>query len=504
MTTVVSRGTESRETEGPAVLVASLPGLGIAAPGAAQLAASDLAALLGDRGVSTSAVTRLAYGRDAYPIAIRQTLRSGPRFEPDLVAWPTTTDEVAAVLRVAAQRGLAVVPYGAGSGIVGGALAGPATIVLDLKRLARFVALDPVSMTATVEAGMLGKDFEDRLNAEGFTCGHYPQSLFSSTVGGWVSHRGVGTFSTRYGKIDDLVLGMEAVLADGTVVRSKPVPQSAAGPDLKRLFLGSEGTLGVVTEVTLQIFPLPEARRLLGFACPSFDAGLDAVRRMVQAGYRPAAVRLYDPVEAGERLGLDPQSPDSLLIAVVEGPGELADATARAFEATATMLGLRSVGGGYAEQWLASRFNTAGLVSTNESATGVADALEVANTWSRLGETYRQMKAAMEAVAGAGGRVYGHASHFYHAGGNLYMIFHANADDPALVEDRYQLMLRAAFDACLATGGTLTHHHGVGIGKREFMPSELGSGGHELLARIKAAVDPDGVLNPGKLIEGAR
>lgn len=468
-----------------------------------RAAVDELAVLLGPTGVSRSPVTRLAYARDAYPVAIRQVLHGTERYEPDAVAWPTSAGEVAAVLAIARRHGLEVVPYGAGSGIVGGALAGPGSLVLDLKRLSRFIDLDPVAMTATVEAGILGKELEDILNAEGFTCGHYPQSLFSSTVGGWVAHRGVGTFSTRYGKIDDLVLGLQVVLADGTVVDAKPEPQSAAGPDLKRLFLGSEGTLGIITRVTLQVYPLPEARRFVGFGCRTFAEGLDAVRHMVQAGYRPAAVRLYDPIEARERLGIDPGSTDSLLIGIVEGPPALVDATMAAFGEVARARGLTDVGDGYARQWLESRFSTARLVTTNESPTGIADALEVANGWSRLGETYERMKAAMEAAVG-GGLVYGHASHFYHSGANLYMIFHAVADRAEEVETRYRAVLSAAFDACLATGGTLTHHHGVGIGKRDYMPAELGPGGYELLARVRDALDPDGILNPGKLTLGGR
>ena len=460
----------------------------------------ELINILGPEQVTTSPASLLAYGRDAYPVAIREALHGGARFEPSIVAWPRSTRDVVEVLAIARRHRLPVVPYGAGSGIVGGALAGEHRLTLDMRRLARFIAHDPVSMTATVEAGILGKDLEDRLNASGFTCGHFPQSLYSSTVGGWVAHRGVGTFSTRYGKIDDLVLGLEAVLPDGTIVDLKAAPQSAAGPDLKRLFLGSEGTLGIITQVTLRVFPAPEARRLVGFACDSFDVGLDAVRRIVQAGYRPAAVRLYDADEARLQLGTDPSTEDALLIAVIDGPGPLVEATAGAFADTAAALGLRDVGDRYTADWLRSRFSTAGLVTTNESPLGIADALEVANDWARLGGTYARMRSAMETVIGEGGRIFGHASHFYHTGANLYLIFHATADAPDAVEARYRAVLDAAFDACLATGGTLTHHHGVGLGKRRYMERELGSGGHELLSMIKRAIDPGGLMNPGKLI----
>lgn len=486
---------EARETGRPSPASAQDGELSVRA------AVDELAATLGPTGVSRSRATRLAYGRDAYPVAIREALRGADRYEPDAVAWPTSGPEVAAVLGIARRHGLGVVPYGAGSGIVGGALAGPGRLVIDLKRLNRLIAIDPIAMTATVEAGILGKDLEDALNANGLTCGHYPQSLFSSTVGGWVAHRGVGTFSTRYGKIDDLVLGLQAVLADGTVVDAKTEPQSAAGPDLKRIFLGSEGTLGIITRVTLQVFPLPESRRFVSFGCPTFADGLDAVRRVVQAGYRPAAVRLYDSVEARERLAADTRPGESLLIGILEGPAMLVDATEVALNAIARELRLTDLGDGYGQDWLRSRFSTSGLVSTIEQPTGIADALEVANTWSRLPETYERMKAAMEHAVGGEGRVYGHASHFYHSGANLYMIFHTAADSPEDVETRYREVLSAAFDACLATGATLTHHHGVGLGKRDYLRAELGPGGLEVLARLRRALDPDGLLNPGKLVD---
>jgi alkyldihydroxyacetonephosphate synthase len=372
---------------------------------------------------------------------------------------------------------------------------------MDLKRMAQFVDLDPVSMTVTVEAGMLGKDLEDRLNAAGFTTGHYPQSIFSSTVGGWVAHRGVGTFSTRYGKVDDLVLGLEVVLPDGGVFVTRHVPQSAAGPDLKRLFLGSEGTFGVITRVTLQIYPLPAVRQFAAYSCPTFATGLDVVRRVLQAGYRPAAVRLYDAVEAKARLGTDPASTKALLIVINEGPDELVDATGRAIDGAADGSGLVSLGPGFAETWLAGRFSTAGLVSAIEGPAGIADALEVANVWARLAETYERMKEAMEVVIGRAGVVFGHASHFYHSGANLYMIFEAAAGSDDAVEPLYRAILDAALTACLAMGGTLTHHHGVGIGKRRFMEQELGTTGIDLLRRLRATIDPDGLMNPGKLVE---
>jgi alkyldihydroxyacetonephosphate synthase len=465
-----------------------------------QGVAARLIDALGADAVSTGVATRRAYARDAYPLAIRDVVAGGTRFAPAIVVWPGSVAEVAAVITIATSEEANVVPYGGGSGIVGGALGGPRAIILDTKRLAEIEAIDVESGTVTVQAGCLGKDLEDQLNAAGFTCGHYPQSLYSSTVGGWVAHRGVGTFSTRYGKIDDLVVALDAVLPDGTLFQAKAAPQSAAGPDLKRLFLGSEGTLGVVTRVTLKVFPLPEVRVATAYQCPSFDEGLEIVRGAIQHGYQPAAVRLYDAEEARERLGASSTHPDeALLLVICEGPRELAHVTARAVGDYASKLGALDLGPELADRWLATRFNTASLVSTIASDQGVADALEVANNWRRLPDTYRAMHAAMSAAVGDAGVVYGHASHFYHSGANLYMIFHATALEGESVDERYRAVLDAAFEACLATGGTLTHHHGVGIGKRNYMHAELGDGGARILDQLRASFDPKGVMNPGKL-----
>jgi alkyldihydroxyacetonephosphate synthase len=469
-----------------------------------QAVAARLVDALGADAVSTSVVSLRAYARDAYPLAIRDVVAGGTRFAPEIVVWPTSVPEVAAVIAIATAEGASVVPYGGGSGIVGGALGGPRAIILDTKRLAEIEVIDTVAGTVTVGAGCLGKDLEDRLNAAGHTCGHYPQSLYSSTVGGWVAHRGVGTFSTRYGKMDDLVVALDAVLPDGTLFQAKAAPQSAAGPDLKRLFLGAEGTLGVVTRVTLKIFPLPEVRLATAYQCSSFDAGLEIARRAVQRGYQPAAVRLYDAIEARERLGASSENSDeALLLVICEGPRELAEVTARGVAGFASELGARDLGPALADHWLATRFSTAGLVSTISSERGVADALEVANDWRRLPDTYRAMLAAMSTAVGDRGLVYGHASHFYHSGANLYMIFHVTAAAGESVDARYRAVLDAAFDACFATGATLTHHHGVGIGKRKYMRAELGEGGLRILDQIRATLDPNGVMNPGKLTEGA-
>ncbi len=469
-------------------------------PSADKALLDELIAVLAPERVSCNDLDRLAYARDTFPLAIKGVAQGDRTYQPDVIVWPETREEVAAVIRLAASHGIPVVPYGGGSGIVGGALSVQGGILLDLKKMNRILALDSLSLTVTVQSGALGGVLEDQLGAQGYTIGHYPQSIYSSTVGGWIAHRGIGTFSTRYGKMDDIVVSLEVVLPDGQIMTTRSVPQSAAGPDLNRLFLGAEGTLGVVTAATLKLHPLPEARTHMAFAFSSFADGVECVRRVIHRDYRPAVVRLYDPVETQAQfssLGLEPGQ--AVLLFVVEGYPELVDLTARSVREIARGLKPRDLGTAVGDYWLANRFSTASLCKTLTKPYGVADALEVANVWSRLAQTYTAMKEQMEAAAGPNGQVYGHCSHFYHTGGNLYMIFHAEADSVEEVSDIYYRILDAAFKTSMGNGGTLTHHHGVGLGKGRWMPQELGDAGFGLLQRVKRAVDPTNIMNPGKL-----
>lgn len=460
----------------------------------------SMAALLGSRW-SMDDEHRWAYARDASPLALRDALAGRAADLPIGIAWPETTDEVVRVVRVAAAHGVPLVPYGGGSGIVGGALVDRPAVVVDMKRLRRIRAIDPESLLVTVEAGAIGSVLEEALGEQGLTIGHYPQSLHSSTVGGWIAHRGVGTFSSLYGRIEDLLMGLEVVLANGSVLTTRAVPASAAGPDLKRLFLGAEGTLGIVTAATLQVHRRAPTSVPVAFVTPSFRGALDLARRVVQAGYRPAVVRLYDPVETTDQfepLGL--QADSCLAFFVVEGAEPLVEATVQGIRRFALADALTETdGAGVADHWSRYRFSTAGLCRTLGTRLGVADALEVAADWAHIGEAYERMRTAMLAAAGEGARVYGHASHVYPSGTNIYMLFHATAPDEEQVPDRYRAVLTAAMDACLATGGTITHHHGVGLLKAPWMAQELGSAGLGVLSRIKHALDPDSLLNPGRL-----
>lgn len=463
---------------------------------------AELESALGADGVSTDLVDRIAYSRDAFPLALKAAQHGAAYALPDCIVFPRDTVDVATALRVARKHRLPIVPFGGGSSVVGGALPVRGGIVIDLKGMADVVELDSVSGLVTVGAGANGQRLEDHLNERGFTLGHYPQSLRSSTVGGWIAHRATGTASTRYGGIESLVAGLEVVLPNGTHLELPPVPRTAVGPDLRQLFLGAEGTLGIVTRATLRVRPLPQTHRWLAFTFTSFPAGLEAIRHTVQADLRPSVVRLYDEAEARPLLEAAERPPACLLIARFEGDPERVD-----WESTAASWRITQTGGlpitpEPAEDWWRDRFSTAALLRTLQTPLGLAETLEAAAPWRRLSDLYFAMREAIRDALASGGTlraIYGHTSHAYTDGANVYLVFHGEARSEADLPHLYFRTLEAAFLACSRAGGTISHHHGVGLAKARWISLELGETGLEVLRAVQRALDPDGLFNPGKL-----
>jgi alkyldihydroxyacetonephosphate synthase len=461
----------------------------------------SLTSRLPDGAVSTHPGELASRSRDHWTLAMLREVRGDRLPRPMAVVFPRTTEEVAATLSWAGETGTAVVPRGAGSGVCGGAQAVWRSVVLDLSRMNRVLSVDEESLAVEVEAGARGDRLEAQLSERGLTLGHYPQSLAISSVGGWIAARSAGQASAGYGAIEDLLLGLTAVLPDGEVVRLRPTPRSAAGPDLRRLFCGSEGTLGVVTEAVLSVSRAPEGIRWMAFHPPGLVEGLATVRAVAQGGMRPLVVRLYDGADAALAFsGMEPGGA-VLILGFERGPG-LED-VAEAVRAVAGSAGAEPVADAYGEHWWEHRFDAVALyhrVMGEERMFGsgvVADTMEVAGLWSRLPDLYRTVRESLLAYAAAVGC---HLSHPYRSGASLYFTFLIRADDDRRAERRYLECWGAAAAACLAAGGTVTHHHGVGLLKAPYLPEELGPGGMALLRSIKGAVDPAGVMNPGKLL----
>ncbi len=456
-----------------------------------------LAAALGPDRVAEDPATLAAHRHDYWVLAHLRAREGRLDPGPACVVRPRSTAEVATAVRLARRHGVPVVPWGAGSGVCGGALAPPGALVLDLGALDQLLEVNETALIARVQAGMKGDAYEAAVAARGYTTGHYPQSIARSTVGGWVATRAAGQFSTRYGNIEDLCLGLEAVLASGEIVRIDPVPRASIGPSLRELFLGSEGTLGIVTEVALRLHPLPAARRTASFVFPAMDAGLEAIRRIVRVGWRPPLLRLYDATETARQFSAWVPGEGCLLLVLSEGPEALVAAELAACIAEAEAGGGRPCGPEPVAHWLAER-NVVPSWEVFLAQGIVVDTIEVAATWDRVAQLYETVLASLRQVPGMLAAS-AHSSHSYPQGTNLYITF---AIRPATLADAEAVYLDAwgrTMDATLAAGGAISHHHGIGRLRVPWVAAALGTA-HPLLTALKRALDPAGLLNPGALL----
>lgn len=461
----------------------------------------ELVEALGESWVSAQPIDRTSYSFDVWPIVAYQVHKGQVPYPPDLIVWPKNEDEIARVIDIARKHVLPIVPYAGGSGCVGGIVPVKGGITLDVKRMDKILSLDREALTVTVEAGILLQTLEDSLQAEGYTLGHFPQSMHSAAVGGTVAHNGIGTFSTKYGKFDDMVLGMNVVLPNGRIVKINPTPKRSTGPNLNELFLGSEGTLGIVSQVTLKIHHAPQKRIFQAFAVPNMRLGLDLARLVIQHDIKPAVVRLYDKIEGKGLLfeTLEIEDDVCLLLFIYEGFEELIDLEAKTGKEICVNNGGKDLGPDPAVYWYEKkRFDVRHYLSKTKGPSQIADTLEIAATWDKLADLYYAVRDAMEQYPC---RSMGHSSHIYPQGANLYMIFFADvgSEEWEDVEKVYSQILNATFETCRKNGGTISHHHGIGMAKKQWMTLEHGSTGMEVLRKVKNTLDPDNIMNPGKL-----
>lgn len=503
---------------------------------------SELALALPGLRASDDEADRVAYARDLWPrhhLAVRAGNVAGHR--PAGVVWPTSTEEVARVVRWAYATGTPVVPFGAGSGVCAGVLPDARTVVLDLKRLARVRCLDAEARVMEVEAGHMGLPLEEDLGRRGLTLGHFPSSILCSTVGGWVAARSAGQCSGRYGKIEDMVLALECVTGTGEVVTLR---HRTRGPNLLPLVIGSEGTLAVVTSATLRLHPAPSVRAFRAFSFPTTKHGWEAMREMFQDGLRPAVARLYDPFDAmlarrgsakkdghvssgAPGLGAAAlrsllRSPGAvnellegrvggalfggaLLVVIFEGNDDTPDHDEARARLIARRMGGEDLGEGPARKWLAHRYSVSYRQAPVFAAGLFSDTMEVAAPWSKLETLYEGVRSAL----GEHVFVMAHLSHAYPDGCCIYFSFAGTAARAgeetggggwdARCEATYDRAWRAALAAAIEAGGTLAHHHGAGRSKAPRLGDEHGAVGQDVVRALMRAFDPRGILNPGAL-----
>jgi alkyldihydroxyacetonephosphate synthase len=528
-----------RETVGSAARPRAPVALAKVRLGESALGESDsaqLAALLGAGGVRGDRAARVehAAGR-GYPDLVR--LRAGePEGAPDAVLYPARAEQLKALLEVCARRSIAVVPFGGGTSVVGGVAplkgAHAAVVALDMRGFEELQRLDRESLIVTVGAGMRAPALERVLAMRGLTLGHFPQSFEYVSLGGCAATRSAGQASTGYGRFEELVLGLRVCAPAGEIALAAQ-PASAAGPDLRRLLVGSEGTLGVIAELDLRVRPAPLERRYEGVFFEDFAAGMGALRALAQEHAAPAVARLSD--EAETRMSLAQAGAGSgsthprglrglgsdvkrragrgylrvrgygsgcLAILGFEGaPGEVERHRERALHLVRRSGGL-PVGRSPGEAWREQRFAAPYLRDELLTHGVMVETLETATTWSNLPRLYRETGRAIAdslRAQGTEGIVMCHISHLYETGASLYFTLLARQREGAEIE-QWRTVKRAASGAIALNGGTITHHHAVGRDHVPWMVQEIGEQGVGALRALKEQLDPAGIMNPGKLL----
>ncbi|MFK3679053.1 FAD-binding oxidoreductase [Microbacterium sp. NPDC090218] len=477
------------------------------------LSEEDLAALggvVGPQHVDETADARIRHagGRSTPDLLRRRLLEQDA---PDAVIRPADHEEVRACLEVAGRLGIAVIPFGGGTSVVG-ALdpergAHYAVVSLDLRRLSGLIRLDEISGEAVLAAGTTGPEAEALLSAHGLELGHFPQSFRYATIGGFAAARSSGQNSAGNGRFDAMVTGLRVATPTGDIELGRS-PGSAAGPDLIRVFLGSEGIFGVITEVRVRVHPIPRDRVFESWSFPDFASGVEGLRRVAQQGNGPTVIRLSDEAETAVSLAQVGRIGKALakgasVVTVYEGEG-IAERRARVSAHLAAAGGV-SAGEGASEEWLKSRFDGPYLRDSLLEAGVFCETLETATTWSNLQSLRSAVEAALKdgfAAAGAKSYVMCHVSHIYPTGASLYFTVLAGVrSDPLGVWESVKTQVN---DAIIANGGTISHHHAVGRDHAAWLGREIGDTGIRILEAIKRELDPAGILNPGAVIAAER
>jgi alkyldihydroxyacetonephosphate synthase len=477
------------------------------------LSAADregLAAIVGVEhcGVEDHARLLRAGGKSTLDLLRRKD--SGVQDAPDAVLLPGDEEEIAAILQYCGSKSIAVVPFGGGTSVVGGLdpLRGDfkAVISLDLRRLNQLHSLDEESSEAELGAGLTGPEAERLLGERGFSLGHFPQSFCFATIGGFAATRSSGQDSAGYGRFNDMVRGLRAVTPAGVLDLGR-APESAAGPDLRQLLIGSEGVFGIITRVRVRVHAIPAATRYEAWSFPDFTTGADALRTVTQTGTGPTVIRLSDEAETGvnlattESIGEQKVTGGCLAITVFEGTQAHVESRHAETRAVLQANGGTSLGEAPARAWEHGRFNAPYLRDSLLSAGALCETLETATNWSNVSALKAAVTEALTASLAESGTpalVLCHISHVYPTGASLYFTVVAGQRGNPI--EQWRKAKAAASDAMMRTGGTITHHHAVGADHRPWMRDEVGDLGVTVLRAVKATLDPAGILNPGKLI----
>ena len=460
---------------------------------------TKLSEFLGEKNVSIKNSDLLAYTRDSSLIALNWTIQGKIAGLPDFITWPETKEQISKILKLANKEKIPVIPYSEGSGVVGGSIPIYGGIIIDMKKFNKILEINDKNLTVTAQTGINGMNLERYLNSKDYTSGHIPQSLYTSSLGGWIAHRAAGQFSTKYGKIEDIVMGMEVILPLGEIIKFKPIARAATGPQLDKMFIGGEGTLGIVTEATLKIWPYPEKRTLISYSFPTIEDSFNATREILRENVYPAVIRIYDVNETDRHFSeVENAKKRVMTVFVCEGNKKLVDVEeAITREMCEKNTGI-NCGTGPVEHWFETRFRVT-ETSTMSPYKLVYDTVEVASLWDRAARIYHSVVEATDRIKG-NLLITAHVSHFYANGVGTYFTF--GGVPPKGVSDLefYQECWDSIIKAVLEAGGSIAHHHGIGINRAHWMKKEWGTA-INVMKDIKKLLDPNNILNPGKIYE---
>lgn len=459
----------------------------------------QLEEVLGEEKVCVTKEVLRTKATDTWPLRLIQG-KLGKEFElPLCVVTPTSTKDVEQLMEFLYESDIPSVPYAGGSGVTGGAEPTAESVVIDLSKMNKVISIDEENLMVTIQPGVGLRALENGLNTLGYTTGHYPQSIELAQIGGLVATRSSGQFSTKYGNIEDLVVGMEVVLPTGELIHINNVPRRSTGPDLRQIFVGSEGILGVMTEVTLKIFPEAPERWKGAYAIQEMREGLKMIREIVQTGWKPAVIRLHDALEASMSYQEFVEEGEAILLILCEGPEGLAQLEGKAIDTIVRKRGGRPLGEAPIEKWLEKR-NEVSELDDYTSQGVIVDTIEVAANWTDIANIYEQVTSRLKEAVPELLVIGGHSSHSYEQGTSLYFILGAYPEQtPEAAEEVYWRIWSTVMEITLAHNGTICHHHGIGKLRARWMPDDLGSA-YNLLEKLKEKLDPKGLLNEGTLL----
>ncbi len=467
-----------------------------------EMIRSELEEVVGQAHISTRESDQLVYSTDWFWLP-QMWLDRGERLQtPDYIVHPANPQEVSDIMRIANAYKIPVIPWGGGSGSQGGGLSIYGGILLDTKRMNRVLEIDEQSLTVTAQAGINGTQLEWAVNEKGLMLPHYPASANCATLGGYLAPRGTGTISTKYGKAEDLVLNMQVVLPDGKIIRTPHVPQHASGPDFYGLFLGAEGTLGVITEATMQLDYLPETRLLRALLFDNLSEALEAGRQIMTRRLDPFVIRLYDEKSTRSRVKkiLGYEYDGAYMVLGFDGDPDIAALQEKKAMEICNGFGARDLGREPGEKWWEHRYDFY-YPPQNLKLPWMYGTTETVTTYSNIERVYwAEKRAVEETYADWDVEFIGHFSHWFHWGVMVYsrFIIQSPPEDAQEALRLHNRVWNTAMEAVLENGGMVNEHHGVGLKLARYMRRQHGPA-WDMMEAIKATLDPNGIMNPGKV-----